>query len=97
MIECALQWVQNNTMLEFDYTDENVISNLPANVRLFVLKYVEVMDASASVTSESIEGLSQSFAESDKSALLWDIARSLFGDDLNSEVKFIRIGGRGRR
>ena len=89
MVESSLQWVLDNTTLEFDITNEDEIKALPSQVKLFVLKYLEVMSISAGVSSESIEGLSQSFNTGDKAALLWDIASSLLDKWLVSPVKFI--------
>lgn len=89
MVESALQWVQDNTTFEFDIDSEEDIKALPAQVRLFVLKYNELMSISAGVSSESIEGLSQSFNSGDKSALLWDIAAGLLDKWLVSPVQFV--------
>lgn len=89
MVESGLQWVLDNTTLEFDINNEGQLKAVPAQVRLFVLKFVETMSISAGVASESIEGLSQSFSTGDKAALLWDIAASLLGKWLVSPVKFI--------
>ena len=89
MVESALQWVLDNTNLTFDITDIEELTALPAPVRLFVLKYNELLSVSAGVQSESIEGLSQSFNSGDKSALLWEIAESLLGKWLVSPVRFV--------
>lgn len=89
MIESALQWVLNNTTLQFDINKDDDLKALPANVRLFVVKFKEAMATDVSVSSESIEGLSQSFNTSDKSSLLWDLASSLLGDCLVSPVSFV--------
>lgn len=89
LVESALQWVLAHTTLTFDINKEDEIKALPAQVRLFVLKYNELMSISAGVASESIEGLSQSFNASDKSALLWDIAASLLDKWLISPIRFV--------
>lgn len=89
MIESALQWVLNNTTLRFDVNKDDDLKALPASVRLFVVKFKEAMATDVSVSSESIEGLSQSFNTSDKNSLLWDLASSLLGDCLVSPVSFV--------
>lgn len=89
IVESALTWVLDNTTLEFDITNDEDLENLPANVRLFAVKYHELMTASEGVTSESIEGLSQSFNTSNKSGLIWQIAESLLAKWLKSPVSFV--------
>ena len=89
LIESALSWVLDNTTLKFDIENTEELKALPAQVRLFVLKYNELMSISAGVASESIEGLSQSFNSGDKSGLLWELAESLLGKWLVSPVKFV--------
>lgn len=89
MVESGLQWVLENTTLTFDLQNEEELEALPPQVRLFLLKYNEAMSISSGVSSESIEGLSQSFSSVDKSALLWDIAYSLLGKWLISPVRFV--------
>ena len=90
--ECALGWINNNTSLKYDLN--NLPESLPSNVRLFILKYNEAMSISAGVSSESIEGLSQSFSTGDKAALLWDIAASLLDKWLVSPVRFVAATNR---
>lgn len=88
-IESAFSWVHDNTTLDFDINNIEELKALPAQVRLFVLKYNEVMSINTGVASESIEGLSQSFKTGDKSALIWEIAESLLGKWLVSPVRFV--------
>lgn len=89
VVESALQWVLDNTTLQFDINKDDDLKALPANVRLFVVKYKEAMITDVGVSSESIEGLSHSFNTGDKSNLLWDLANSLLGDCLVSPVSFV--------
>ena len=89
MVESALQWVLDNTTLGFDVTNIEELKALPAPVRLFILKYIEAMSISSGVVSESIEGLSQSFKSSDKSAILMELADSLLGKWFLSPVRFV--------
>lgn len=79
--ESALLWINQHTSLEYDLS--NMPESLPSNVRLFILKYAELMAGNPGVTSESISGLSQSFASSgDTGLILWGLAKELFGDDM---------------
>lgn len=89
IVESALTWVLDNTTLDFDINKDEDLTQLPANVRLFVVKYHELMSTSEGVTSESIEGLSQSFNTSNKSGLIWQIAESLLTKWLKSPVSFV--------
>lgn len=77
--ECALGWINNNTSLKYDLN--NLPESLPSNVRLFILKYFELMNNNPGVTSESIQGLSQSFAGPERTGLLlWEYASELLGE-----------------
>lgn len=88
-VEAGLEWVSNNTILMFNVNDISTIKALPSSVKLFLLKYLEIMDTNIAITSESIAGMSQSFDTSDKNALLWTIAQSLIGQYLKSGVNFV--------
>lgn len=85
--EAALDWMKQNTTLTFDKADAESINALPASAKLFVVKFAETMRIKAGVTSQSIEGLSQSFdATQDASSLIWALANSLLQDYLKSQV-----------
>lgn len=86
--EAALEWMQENTKLQFDKADAASLSALPACAKLFVVKYGEALKRKAGVTSQSIEGMSQSFdASEDAAATLWALARTLLGGYLKSQVR----------
>ena len=55
-VESALDWISNNTVIQVDNLEA-----LSANVKMFILKYIDLMNITSGVASESIEGLSQSF------------------------------------
>lgn len=86
--ESGLEWVKENTTLEFDMNNDEDLKALPSSVRLFLTKFFDVQMLSVGVTSESIEGLSQSFGNGDKSALIWQIAEELLSPYLKSRVQF---------
>ena len=89
IVESALEWLQNNTTLEFDINNEEDLKALPSCVRLFITKFIDVNMISAGVSSESIEGLSQSFDTGDKPALIWQFANELLADYLKSRIRFV--------
>lgn len=86
--EAALDWMLNNTTLQFDKAEAATITALPASAKLFVVKYGEVMRRKAGVTSQSIEGLSQSFATGDDAAAaIWALANTLLSGWMKSQVR----------
>lgn len=89
IIESGLEWVKQNTTLNFDMNNDEDLKALPSTVRLFLTKFFDVQMMSAGVTSESIEGLSQSFDTGDKSAMIWQFAEELLSPYLISRVKFV--------
>lgn len=85
--EAALDWMLEHTTLEFDKADMESINALPACAKLFVEQYSDVIKRRVGVASQSIEGLSQSFSTTDKGTELWQIATSLLGPYLKSQVR----------
>ena len=80
----AIEWLANNTTV--DTTD---ITKLSASAKLFISKYAEITKKRSGVASQSIEGLSQSFAQTNKEDMLWDEAISILGKNkLKSNVTF---------
>lgn len=94
--ESGLLWVLKNTTLKFQIDKNEDLEKLPANVRLFIVKYVEIMKLRSGVSSESISNLSQSFDTTDKSSLLWEAAEELLSDTLKSRVTFVSAKNRWR-
>lgn len=95
LVENAMQWVLDNTTLDFDMNNDDDLKALPACVRLFVVKFMEVNNLSAGVSGESIEGLSQSFSSENKSDLLWQYAEELLGAYLIAgQVSFVAAQNR---
>lgn len=93
-IESAFNWVLANTTLKFDINDMEALKALPAQVRLFVSDYCDLMSISVGVYSESIEGLSQSFKSDSKKAQIWELAENYLGEWLISPVGFIAATSR---
>lgn len=89
LIESGFEWINRNTSLTIDYDDSEALSKLPANVRLFIVKYFDIMAMTGGVTSESIEGLSQSFDTTNKSDLIWQFAEELLGEHITSQFSFV--------
>lgn len=85
--EAALDWIAEYTTLQFNKADAASIEALPACAKLFVQQYSDVIKRRVGVSSQSIEGLSQSFSTTDKGAELWQVANSLLGAYLKSQVR----------
>lgn len=95
LVESGLQWLLNNTTLKFNMNNITELKALPANVRLFLSKFTEIYGLRYGVTSESISGLSQSFADANSlNNLLWQLADEILGDLLKSKVKFVSAASR---
>ena len=92
----ALEWLEKNTTLPVDLNDATALDKLPFAARLFISKYDEIISAPTVVTSESIEGLSQSFNQTAKSELLWQAAEELLSDYLKGQVRFVSASKRWR-
>ena len=86
--KAALEWLAEYTTLEINLADpEAAYVSLPARAQLFVEKYTELLTRKTGVASQSIEGLSQTFASADNSAaLIWQLANTLLRKDLKSQV-----------
>ena len=80
--EAALDWIRANTIIT------ETLENLPAGAKLFIIKYCSAIGTPIGVASESIDGLSQSFSGTDKQTLILELAQSLLGSYLNSQVTF---------
>lgn len=92
-VESALEYVKANTNLNFDLIDIDSIKTLPSCVKLFVVKYNELIRQETGVTSESIAGMSQSFETGDKNTLLYGLLNSLCGQYMTSQFECVpRIG-----
>lgn len=89
LVESGLLWVLKNTTLKFQTDNNKDLEDLPANVRLFIVKYVEIMKLRSGVSSESISNLSQSFDTTDKSTLLWEAAEEMLSDVLKLRCSFV--------
>lgn len=86
--ETALEWMANNTTLAIEKGNVESVSALPSCAKLFVVKFVEAVNMKMGVASQSIEGMSQSFRDGDRTAILWQLARSLLGGYLkNNQVR----------
>lgn len=86
-VESALDWILQNTTLEFDKNDLEALNSLPSGVKLFIVKYREIMSYSAGTTSESVDGISQSFSDTIKGVKLREYANELMGEYM-SQLRF---------
>lgn len=85
----ALEWLKKNTTIEINMDDVETVKAMPFSAKLFVSKFSEIMGASSTVSSQSIEGLSQSFNQANKGDLIWQIADELLSDYLAGRVRFV--------
>lgn len=89
--ESAIDWIERNTTLVVDRTN---LSALPAGAKLFIVEYGETMSSNATVTSESLGGMSQSFSSESRNNLLYDLAFVYIADYMKSQVEFIAAKSR---
>ena len=92
----ALEWIAENTTLTVDINDVETVKKLPFAAQLFVVKFDEIVSSSSVVASESIEGLSQSFFQTERSALVWDLAEQLLSAYLKGRIKHVAACRRWR-
>lgn len=84
-VESGLAWIEHNTT--FKHVDGE---EYPANVKLFLLKFAEIMLKNSTVASESIGGMSQSFSTGDKTGfLLRQYAEELLGEWYSGGAIFV--------
>lgn len=89
----AIEWLKLNTTLNFEELTE-----LPDSVKLFIVKFAEVVEGSGGVASESLGGMSQSFVTGSDGleALLWRYANLFLKPYLKSQVRVIPAESRWR-
>ena len=94
LVENAFAWIKDNTTVTVDMDD---LDNVPPTVRLFITKYIDIMQLPMGISSESASGLSQSFdTEKDPADLLLAAAEAIFGDE-NVTVGAVRFVGAKKR
>lgn len=87
LADAALEWITEHTTLKS-------AAELPPSAKVFLLKYMVLMQQSTGVTSESLAGMSQSFDTTEKGLQLVQLARELMGAYMNSDVHFVSAKGR---
>ena len=80
----AVEWLTEHTTV-----DTSDITKLSASAKLFIKKFAELNNVQSGVSSESIQGLSQSYDTSDKSALIWQYANELLSGYIKSSITFV--------
>ena len=93
IIESALDLVLSKTSIKFDKNNDEDLIKIPARVKLFVTKYLELMEIREGVASQTITNLSQSFHQN-KNERFNNLLNEILGDDLISEVKFVGAANR---
>lgn len=93
-VESGLEWLKANTTLEFDTTNMEDIKALPPGAKLFLVKFVNIMEQDSNVASESIGSLSKSYASKEVGQQLKQCAKGLIPGYLKSQFIFIPCGRR---
>ena len=88
IIETALDLVLAKTSIKFDKNSDDDLNKIPARVKLFVTKYLELMGIHEGVASQTVTNLSMSFSQ-DKNERFNNLLDEILGDDLISDVKFV--------
>ena len=91
IINSGIEWIGKNTTI-----DTEDVENFPNGAKLFLLKYFDLQMLNVGVSSESIEGLSQSYNTGDTNALLWQLAEEMLGPYLKGRVHFVQAISRWR-
>lgn len=89
IIESGIEWINRNTTLQINMNSDEELKGLSASVKLFLSEFFDIKMLGIGVTSESIEGLSQSFSQEKKEQMIWDSAYTLLGDVVKSRVRFV--------
>lgn len=95
-VEAGLEWLRDNTTLEFSITDMESIKALPSSARLFLVKFSEVCSRDIGVTGESVGPMSQSFATDSTAKQTAALAQQLLKPYLKPNVGFIPCTRRWR-
>ena len=88
-VESGLEWLSNNTTLEFDKNVMESIKALPSSARLFLVKFSEVCQRDIGITGESVGPMSQSFTTESTANQTATLARQLLKPYLKTTVKFM--------
>lgn len=95
-VESGLEWLRDNTTLEIGLTEPETIKSLPASARLFLVKYCEVLNREAWITSETVGPMSQSFSSDSVAKQTANLAKQFLKSWLKPEVTFIPCRRRWR-
>lgn len=87
VVRAGLEWLAEHTTIPVDVEKPESLIELPARAQLFVRKYGELMRRSTGVTSQSMEGMSQSFAAGNDESAIWALAKALLHGDIKSQAR----------
>lgn len=93
IIESALDIVLSRTSIKFDKNNLEELEKIPARVKLFVTKYIELMRLTEGVSGQSISNLSMSFSQ-DKNERLNNLLEEILGNDMLSDIQFVKAVNR---
>ena len=84
VLNAGVEWLEDNTTI-----DTRDINKFPVSAKLFLTKFCEIQKMRIGVSSQSIEGLSQTFDTSNKSDMIMQVAEALLGKYLKGSVRFV--------
>lgn len=88
----AIEWIKLHTTLEVNPDKPDTLS---AAVKLFILKYAQLISTHSGVASESISGLSQSFVTGQSlKTKIYELAIALLGEDCLKSTVTVNAGER---
>lgn len=85
-LDAGLEWLEEHTTIQLEEYTVETIKALPSKAKLFLLNFSEIMQRETGIVSESIAGMSQTFQEQGKDALIWNVAKTLLKGQLKSTI-----------
>lgn len=92
-VNSAVEWLNTRTILDVELAD---YANWQSSVKLFILKYAQLMSTRTGVASESISGLSQSFVTGQSlEASIYELTVGILGKDVLKSTATVFSGEDG--
>lgn len=85
-LDAGLEWLEEHTNIQLEEHTVETIKAMPSKAKLFLLEFSQIMQRETGVVSESIAGMSQTYEEKGKDALIWNVAKTLLKGQLKSTV-----------
>lgn len=85
-LEAGLEWLEEHTTIDLEEYTVETIKALPSKAKLFLLEFSDIMQRETGIVSESIAGMSQTYEEQGKDAMIWNVAKTLLKGQLKSTI-----------